>query len=89
MNVAFSKHFLKQLDKVNDPVLLKRIKTAILKAESAQSIQELSNIKKMSGYDDHFRIRIGDYRIGLKMESDNTLWFAAIAHRKDIYSLFP
>jgi mRNA interferase RelE/StbE len=43
----------------------------------------------MSGYDDHFRIRIGDYRIGLKMESDNTLWFAAIAHRKDIYSLFP
>jgi mRNA interferase RelE/StbE len=88
MNVAFTKQFLKQLDKVKDPVVLKRVKASILKAESAQSMKELSNIKKLSGYDEHFRQRIGDYRIGLKLESD-TLWFAAIAHRKEIYSLFP
>jgi mRNA interferase RelE/StbE len=88
MNVEFTKLFLKQLDKIRDPIIKNRVKSAILKAESANALTELNNIKKLSGAENHYRIRIGDYRIGLKLY-DGVLYFAAIAHRKEIYSSFP
>jgi mRNA interferase RelE/StbE len=88
MNVEFTKAFVKQLDKVKDPIVLKRIKAAILKAESAEDVYQISGIKKLVGFEKYFRIRIGDYRIGLVLK-DDVVWFAAIAHRKDIYNIFP
>lgn len=35
-----------------------------------------------------YRIRIGDYRIGIFVEG-KTVEFARVVHRKDIYQQFP
>lgn len=43
----------------------------------------------MEGYSAFYRIRIGDYRIGLQIESDNLVYFVAFDHRRDIYRHFP
>jgi mRNA-degrading endonuclease RelE of RelBE toxin-antitoxin system len=40
------------------------------------------------GFTTAYRIRIGDYRIGIFFKED-TVIFARILHRKDIYKLFP
>jgi len=42
----------------------------------------------MKGHHYAYRIRVGDYRIGLFFENGLTT-FAYLAHRKDIYNRFP
>lgn len=66
MNVAYKGGFLKSLQKLKDARLKKAILSAIDNVERAGIISEVRNLKKLTGYDSHFRIRIGNYRIGLK-----------------------
>jgi mRNA interferase RelE/StbE len=46
------------------------------------------DISPMKGYIDSYRIRVGKYRIGLKI-IDNTVVFYRIKSREEIYSVFP
>lgn len=52
------------------------------------SITELKNVKKISGYTNYYRIRFGDYRVGLEHREDKIVFYRAL-HRKDIYRYFP
>lgn len=54
----------------------------------ASAIKDIPNLKKLSGYKNAYRIRIGEYRIGLYLEGD-VLVFARILPRKEIYRFFP
>jgi mRNA interferase RelE/StbE len=56
--------------------------------EQAENLSDLRGLKKLVGHSSAFRIRIGDYRLGFFFEKDGVL-LGRIAHRKDIYSLFP
>ena len=47
-----------------------------------------SRYKKLKGYKSYYRIKIGDYRIGVEIEND-VIDFILISHRKNIYNLFP
>jgi mRNA interferase RelE/StbE len=89
MIVEFDNSFEKSLDKIRNKLLFQKIKKVIIQSEKAGSISELSNIKKLTGYKTYYRIRIGEYRIGIDKISDNTIRFIIVAHRKDIYNLFP
>lgn len=42
----------------------------------------------MKGYIGFYKIRFGDYRIGLKVEGDVVILERTL-HRKDIYRYFP
>lgn len=52
------------------------------------SIIEIKNLKKIKGDKKFYRIRIGDYRLGVKIEEE-TVTFIRFLHRKDIYRYFP
>ena len=88
MDVTFDKSFSKSIDKINDKVVLKRIEKVILQCEKASEPNQISNLKKMVGYKNYFRIKSGDYRIGVEI-TDQIIDFIIIAHRKDIYNRFP
>lgn len=88
MKVGFRKSFLKELKKLKNKSLKTAIADCIVQVESAQNISQVKNLKKLAGYDVYYRIRIGDYRIGLKVE-DNIVYFVVFEHRKDIYRGFP
>ena len=88
MNTEFKASFLKAIKKINDNQLRVDITNAILNAESAENIKQISNIKKLKGYKQYYRIRIGNYRIGIKIEAE-TIYFVDIDHRKNIYRIFP
>jgi len=47
------------------------------------------DIKKMKGYRSYYRIRVGDYRIGCKLEHGDQITFYRVKSRADIYRLFP
>ena len=42
------------------------------------------DIKKLKGYDNHYRIRVGDYRILFFRESDTAMVYE-ISHRSNVY----
>jgi len=89
MIIEFDKSFEKSLDRINNKSLFARIEITIIEFEQAKSLSELSNVKKLTGFKHYFRLRIGEYRLGFEKINEKTLRFIIIAHRKDIYRLFP
>jgi mRNA-degrading endonuclease RelE of RelBE toxin-antitoxin system len=47
------------------------------------------DIHKMRGSENYYRIRIGQYRIGCKITSDNKIIFYRVKSRGEIYRVFP
>ncbi|PSN16185.1 plasmid stabilization protein [filamentous cyanobacterium CCT1] len=88
MRVEFRKTFEKDLRKIREQALLGKIKSIIEATEAAETLDEVANIKKLKGEDGYFRIRLGDYRIGLFLQ-DEVLLFVRILHRKEFYRYFP
>lgn len=88
MNVEFRKSFEKDLSKIRDENILQRIQAVIEEVEEVENIGEVNNIKKLKADGDYYRIRVGDYRIGLTI-SDNVIIFVRALQRKDIYRYFP
>ena len=88
MKVAFTKDFNTQLAALSDKKLAAAIVAAIDNAEKAKSPGEISSIKILKGHKTAYRIRCGNYRVGIFIEKGEVL-FTAIAHRKDIYKKFP
>ena len=88
MNVSFEARFSKDLLRIQDAKLLKRVKSLIVSCKEAGSLAEIRQVKKLRGYDTFYRVRIGDYRIGLELVQSE-LVFVRCLHRKDVYRHFP
>jgi mRNA interferase RelE/StbE len=88
LKVEFNESFLKDLKAVKDKSVLTKVKAAIVAVEQADTLDKITNLKKMRGSREYFRIRIGDFRIGIMLEGD-TLVFIRFLNRKDIYRYFP
>ena len=89
MIIEFDKSFSKSLDKLKDSDVKKKIEHVIVDFDKAKIISDVRNIKKMAGFKTYYRIRIGDYRLGIELKTGNIARFILIAHRKDIYQVFP
>ena len=76
------------MKKIRDQSLLHRIRETVERVESARTLNEVQNIKRISGASGLYRVRVGDYRIGLAMEGD-VVEFVRCLHRRDIYRYFP
>ena len=88
MKVEFLKKFSKDLDSVNSKTVKQSLIRIIELLENAQTLEEIPNLKKLKGHKSAYRIRIGDYRLGLFFENSRVL-LARFLHRKDIYKIFP
>jgi mRNA interferase RelE/StbE len=88
MKLAFTNKFIKQVSKLKDKKLAKEIEKVIESTEVATSLSEIKNLKKLKGHKDFYRIRVGEYRIGIQF-NNSEFTFAAIDNRKDIYKYFP
>lgn len=88
MEILFTKQFNREIGKLNDKKLAVKLESIIAKAKIVKHISELENVKKLTGFKNAYRIRMGDYRIGIVFQNDS-ITFAAFGHRKDIYKFFP
>ena len=88
MRSEFKASFLKAVKKIDDHQLKTEIASVIQHVETVETIKQIKNLKKLKGYKQYYRIRIGDYRIGIKIEGD-MVFFVDIDHRKNIYRIFP
>ena len=60
----------------------------ILAVEAAVSLAKIPNVKKLKGYKTAYRIRVGDFRIGVLLVRGE-VEFVRVVNRKEIYKLFP
>jgi mRNA interferase RelE/StbE len=88
MKTIYKESLSKDIEKLKD----KRVKTALLETieqiKSIGSMSAIRNLKKIKGSKQFYRIKIGDYRLGIKIE-ENTVTFIRFLHRKEIYRFFP
>ena len=89
MRILYAKKFESDIDEIgNDLDIKKRLLEKIQELKRIGAFLEVKEIKKIAGYPGYYRIRIGDYRLGLKLTGD-TLELIRFLHRKDIYRRFP
>lgn len=89
MKVEFKKSFAKDLKKKSkDRRLSARVEQIIEQVDQAEDPHQITNLKKLKAEGDFYRIRSGDYRLGLIIE-DDTATFVRLLHRSEIYRYFP
>ncbi len=88
MKTTFRTSFLHDLKKVKSANMQSRIREAIQEVEDAAALTDISHLKKLTGAKNCYRIRIGDWRLGVVIQSD-TVEFVRCLDRKDIYKFFP
>jgi mRNA interferase RelE/StbE len=88
MEVKIDEYFEKDLHKLKDAHLSKRVAKVIRQTQAAENLTQVTQLKKLKGTNNLYRIRVGDYRIGLEVQQ-NVVIFIRILHRKAIYKFFP
>jgi mRNA interferase RelE/StbE len=88
MNATFRKSFTRDLKKVKDQAVLRRVREAIEQVEGAADLRGTGDLQKLTGTENHYRIRVGEYRIGVTVEGD-TVDFVRCLPRRDLYRFFP
>jgi len=88
MKISITKAFEKDIAKISDASLGEKVLGVIHALKTASRLSEIKNLKKLKGEGDYFRIRVGQYRIGLKLEQE-TVYLLRFMSRKDIYKYFP
>jgi len=89
VKVEFKKSFAKDLKRHNDnKKLMRQLMQVILSIENATHLDQIRNLKKLKASGPYWRIRVGFFRIGLKL-TNNTIIFVRFLHRREIYRYFP
>ena len=89
MKVKYRQLFLKDLKKLKkQPVYQLVFNLAFKILPNIKDLTELSNVKAMKGYSNRYRIRIGDYRVGIEVSSEH-LEMMRVLHRREFYRYFP
>lgn len=90
MDLFFKPSFIKDFKKLPSDIKVDVKKVCTEDFLIAKDIAELKqiDINSIKGFKNYFRIRIRDYRLGLKKEGQAVV-FMRVKHRKDIYKTFP
>jgi mRNA interferase RelE/StbE len=89
VKILYTKSFDRDIGVVkNNPDIKKRLLEVIGRLRDVESLDEVHGIRKIEGYETYYRLRIGDYRLGIKV-AGATLELIRFLHRKDIYRRFP
>lgn len=88
MEVTYRRMFLRDLKKLRrQPIYdhVYEISFAVLPV--ARTLRAVRGVKAMRGHANRYRIRIGDYRIGIEVRG-NTVEMLRVLHRSDFYRYF-
>ena len=87
MNVTVRKSFEK--DAVKLPGFAQqRLALLIEELEKATALSQITNCKKLTGFKNAYRIRLGEYRVGFLWEK-HSIDLIRVLPRKEMYRYFP
>ena len=70
MKTVFRSSFARDLRRIREASLRRRIQQAIEQIEMAETLGDIPTLTKMSGGGSFYRIRLGDYRLGVAVEDE-------------------
>lgn len=88
MRTSTRSAFLKQLSSLPDGVRERVEKFVFDELPALESLSKAGNIEKLSGYKNFYKVRFGDYRVGIELENDVVV-LKVVLHRRDVYRRFP
>lgn len=89
MKTEYLPSFIKDLKKLKKTSVypeLQRLAFEII--SNCKDISKIPNLKKIKGHKYAYRVRVGDYRLGIFINNE-IVTFSRILHRKDVYRYFP
>jgi mRNA interferase RelE/StbE len=87
VNIEIRRSFQKDALKLPASIQI-QLRKVIDALSRAQKLSELSSCKKLTGFKNAYRIRMGEYRIGFIFENE-TIELVRVLGRKEIYKYFP
>ena len=89
MQVEYLPSFVRDLKKLKKTKNYETIRSvAFEEIPNYKSITEIKNLKKIKGSLNAYRIRVGDYRIGVFIKNE-LVSFSKVLHLKEVYRYFP
>ncbi len=80
---------MKELSDLPDNVQV-RVEAIAFQELKTENPFSLGYVQKMKGYTDKYKIRVGDCRIGISIDAvDKRIICQRVAHRREIYRIFP
>ena len=88
MIVKIDRALEKDVKKIKDKTAITSLAKIIEQIRAAENLSDIQNLKKLKGSKNYYRIRIGDYRLGI-FSLHNEVELIRLLHRKEIYRYFP
>ena len=88
MEVRYHAQFNRDLGRLRNPNLAHRIEQIISELKAASSLTEVRGVRRLGGEGRHYRIRIGEHRLGITRDGDAII-LRRLLHRSEIYRNFP
>ena len=88
MIVKFDKRFLKDLSRIPSIHRLRIENYSFNVLHNCNSLSKPGNIKKLRGYKFYYKVRFGEYRLGIRQNNEGIV-LERVLHRKNIYKVFP
>jgi len=88
VKLVFRQSFVKDLKKIRMIALRQQLQAVLEQIEQSNSLHDIPNVKHLTNEGSYYRIRIGDYRLGLVVDGEDVI-VVRFLHRRDIYRYFP
>ncbi len=88
--VLYKKPFLKELKKLPQGVRDKVENLSFDILPEIENLKDIRGLEKLVGYERFYKMRFGDYRVGIEIDTDNKIIvLCRVLHRKEIYRYYP
>jgi mRNA-degrading endonuclease RelE of RelBE toxin-antitoxin system len=89
METKYSQTFLRDMKKLKQQPIYQQIFALVFtQLPAVNSLREISDIKPITGYPHRYRIRMGNYRIGVQI-NNKVIEVMRVLHRQEFYRYFP
>lgn len=89
MVIQYRKSFLRDLKRLKgQPVYTRVFELTFTTLPSVTNLREVAGVKAMKGFPNRYRIRLGNYQVGLAVVDDH-LEVMRVLHRREFYRYFP
>ncbi len=88
-HIQYTRTFLKELSRLPKSIR-ERVEQIAFGADIQADPFLKGKVQKLSGYQTYYKLRIGQYRVGLKIDPEKqSIEFQRVLHRREIYRKFP
>ena len=88
MELEYRASFTRDLRRVRNAEVRGRVLGIMEELEAAAAITDVRGVRRIRGEGRYYRVRVGDYRLGVALEGDVAI-VVRFLHRSDIYRFFP